>query len=138
MRLYLDSSAIVPFFLDESTSDTVREWWDRAHQIITVRVSYVETRAAFARAHREGRTTDDQHRGAVDELHQRWPELHIVEVDRDLSVRAGELADSLALRGYDAVQLAAALSIEDEALIFLAGDKDLLDAARARKLHVAG
>jgi uncharacterized protein len=53
----------------------------------------------------------------------------VVESDADLATTAGELAERLALRGYDAVQLAAATTLNDPELIFLTGDHRLLDAA---------
>ena len=68
-------------------------------------------------------------RTAVERLHEIWDQLAVIEVDADLSSAAGELAERLALRGCDAVQLAAATTLGDPDLIFLTGDHRLLDAA---------
>lgn len=129
MKLYLDSSAIVPLLIKERDSERVAAWWDHAHEVITVRVSYVEARAALARAEREERLTPSELRDAVAELDTRWDQFDVVEVDADLTTTAAELAERLALRAYDAVQLAAAHSLGDTTVIFLAGDKTLVRAA---------
>jgi len=137
VRLYFDSSAIVPLIIDEPGSPIARSLWDQGNQMITVRVSYAEVRAALARAHRQGRTTADEHRQSVEGFHQLWSDFYVVEVTKELTSRAGELAEDLALRGYDAIHLAAALTVEKPSLVLVAGDGALLEAATAKHLHVA-
>jgi predicted nucleic acid-binding protein len=44
-------------------------------------------------------------------------------------MRAGEIAEQQALRGYDAVHLATALSIEDPDIALVTWDRDLAQAA---------
>jgi len=58
-------------------------------------------------------------------------------------VEASRLAETLALRGYDAVQLAAAIAANNERvlnglspLIMVSADGELNDAARAEGLNV--
>ena len=51
--------------------------------------------------------------------------------------RAGDLADQLGVRGYDAVHLAAAETLADPDLVVVAGDSRLCDAATALGLAVA-
>jgi predicted nucleic acid-binding protein len=50
-------------------------------------------------------------------------------MDEALAREAGELADSLALRGYDAVHLASALALGDEEVALITWDRDLGAAA---------
>lgn len=45
--------------------------------------------------------------------------------------RAGALAEQHALRGFDAVHLAAAQRVADETTVLVAGDRELLVAAQA-------
>jgi predicted nucleic acid-binding protein len=66
-----------------------------------------------------------------------------VEINPPLILRATTLAESYALRGYDAVQLAAALTIHDErvaaglpTLTLVSADNDLNAAATAEGLAV--
>ena len=56
-----------------------------------------------------------------------------VEVTAELAARAGELAEAVAMRGYDAVHLAAA----DGDLIVVAGDLALRSAAHQLGLATA-
>jgi hypothetical protein len=61
-------------------------------------------------------------------LDQLWPQIEISEVDEPLVLRAAELADQLALRGYDAVHCASAEHIEDIDTVAASGDSRLLAA----------
>jgi predicted nucleic acid-binding protein len=129
-RLYLDTSALLPLLLpDEPAAAGMASWWNQANEGATVRLTYVEARAGLARAQREGRLRPAELRDAVERLHELWAQLAVVEVDADLATTAGDLAERLALRGYDAVQLAAATTLNGPDLIFLTGDHRLLDAA---------
>jgi predicted nucleic acid-binding protein len=51
--------------------------------------------------------------------------------------RAGELAEGLGLRGYDAVHPAAAETLRYESLVLVAGDRALCRAAEALGIPVA-
>lgn len=44
--------------------------------------------------------------------------------------RAGNLAEEVALRAYDAVQLAAAISLDIQDLVVITGDRQLAAAAQ--------
>lgn len=59
----------------------------------------------------------------------------MVEITEGLVADAADLAESEALRGYDAVHLAAALTVE--AAILTSADSALCEAAQRRGLHVA-
>ena len=64
-------------------------------------------------------------------------QVDIVELDRLLSQRAGELAELYDLRGYDAVHLASAERVVDPEVVVVAGDADLIRAGRALGLSTA-
>jgi predicted nucleic acid-binding protein len=61
--------------------------------------------------------------------------LSIVAITDDLIVQGAELAEREALRGYDAVHLAAALTVGADVLT--STDAALCAAAERRGLHVA-
>src|SRR5206468_11006654 len=85
-----------------------------AERIATVRVTYAEARAAFARQRRERAITARDLRTLVRALDEDWASLAVVEVT-EASVRAaGDLAERHALRAYDALQLAAAVQLHAE------------------------
>mgnify|MGYP001627467916 CR=1 FL=1 len=137
MIAYFDTSAIVPLLVLEPTTDLCTRLWNEAERVVTCRLAYPETRAALASAHRAGRLSGPQLRGVVAELDSSFEEVDILEVDDRLARIAGDLAERHALRGYDAVHLAAALAIADADLVFVTGDTDLGAAATDAGLAVA-
>lgn len=60
-----------------------------------------------------------------------------MEIGDELVRHAGDLAETAALRGYDAVHLAAAQLVGEADLAFVSGDRVLLTAASSAGLHVA-
>lgn len=64
-------------------------------------------------------------------------ELAIVGLDPDLAHTAGDLAEAHGLRGYDAVHLATALSIEANSMLLATWDGDLARAAVAAGCSVS-
>lgn len=130
MIAYFDTSAIIPLLIDEPLSDLADRLWQRASWIATARVSYVEARAGLARACRMRRITPEELRKAVEGLETLDRQFHHVEITPDLVASAGDLSEEVALRAYDAVQLAAALSLDFIDLVFVTGDRQLAAAAQ--------
>ncbi len=137
MTLYLDTSALVKLYVREAHSSVVRKRVRGATIICTSRVAYVEARAAFARRGREGTITTRALGRIVRQLDRDWSAYAVLEVTAELARRAGALAASRALRGYDALHLASALelgSLFDQPVHFLAYDEKLVRAAAAEGL----
>jgi hypothetical protein len=68
-------------------------------------------------------------RRAVADLEAAVASIRRIGVDEALARRAGTLAEEHALRGYDAVHLATALSVEDRGLVIVTWDGELARAA---------
>ncbi|WP_406233484.1 type II toxin-antitoxin system VapC family toxin [Nocardia sp. NBC_01009] len=128
---YLDTSAFVPLLVSEPSSHACRRFWNDADAVVSSRLLYIETAAALAQAHRMARLRDAEYAACRHLLDQLWPQIEITEVDEALILRAAELADLLALRGYDAVHCASAEQVEDTDLVVASGDKRLLEAWKA-------
>lgn len=137
MIAYFDTSALVPLLIEEPGSEPAARLWNGADRVVSVRIVYPEARAALAQAHRTGRVTARKLRSAVDDLDGRCEQIHMLDVDVALARRAGDLAELHALRGYDAVHLAAAHRVNDAELVIVAGDRPLLAAAAAAGLATA-
>ncbi|GAA5100657.1 type II toxin-antitoxin system VapC family toxin [Nocardia iowensis] len=125
---YLDTSAFVPLLVNETSSRSCRRFWDDADAVVSNRLLYVETAAALAQARRMARLDDAEHAACLRLLDQLWLQIEITEVDELLVLRAAELADQLALRGYDAVHCASAEQLEDTDMVAASGDSCLLAA----------
>jgi len=110
---YVDTSSLLKLVIDEDGSEHAELIWESAEVSASAVLVVVEARAALAAAARGGRLTAAQHREAKQELAALLDQLTIVEVTEDLIGHAAELAETEALRGYDAVHLAAALAIAD-------------------------
>ena len=139
MILYVDTSALVKLYVEETDRGLVVATVDRATTVATARVTYAEARAAFARARRERILTPVDLRKAVRLLDEEWGTYTIVDVSDPLVRHAGLLAERHALRGYDAVQLAAALQVKPNGsdVEFASFDARLNRAARRERLRVA-
>lgn len=135
MITYVDTSSLLKLVIDEDGSERAELIWDTADSLVSVALVVVEGRAALAAAQRGGRLDTRQHRRARDEFAALVEELTIVEVTEELISDAADLAEDEALRGYDAVHLAAALTVE--ATVLTSADTAMCDAAERRGLHVA-
>ena len=135
MITYVDTSTLLKLVIDEDGSDRAGMIWTSADTVASVLLIVVETRAALAAATRGRRLTADQHAHAREELDALLADLHMVETTEELVGEAAELAEVEALRGYDAVHLAAALLVG--ATVLSSADTDLCAAAERRGIHVA-
>ncbi len=95
----------------EQGSELAAELWKTRHAAASSVLSYPEGRAALAAARRVGRLTAGAHRSSLEDFEATHEELVGVGVDAPLARHAGELAEELGLRGYDAVHLASALAL---------------------------
>jgi predicted nucleic acid-binding protein len=112
--------------------------WGSANSAASSILAYPEGRAALAAARRLDRLGEDEHRKALAAFEELYAELTTVGVDQELAVRAGEYAEDLELRGYDAVHLTTALELGDEEVVLVTWDRDLARAAERVGLSVAG
>jgi len=122
---------------DEPGSELAAELWDRAESVVSSQLIYPEARAAAAAAHRRRRITSTTLRRAVDRIDELCTEFDVIGLDPDLAHSAGDLAEAHGLRGYDAVHLATALSVESDSMLLATWDGDLAHAAVAAGCSVS-
>jgi uncharacterized protein len=134
---HFDTSALIPLLIDEPGSVRAGRVWDVADHVTSVRLVYTEARAALAQATRLERLARAELTMTIDALDGLYDQLDLVEVDDLLVRRAGDLAQHYALRGYDAIHLAAAERVRHETTVMVAGSRDLCAAAAALDLAVA-
>jgi predicted nucleic acid-binding protein len=113
----------------EDGSELADEIWDAADLKVSSHLVYPEARAALAAALRAARIDAFGLRRAVADLEAAVAAIQRIGVDEALAREAGRLAQEHALRGYDAVHLATALSVDDPALLIVTWDADLAAAA---------
>jgi predicted nucleic acid-binding protein len=143
---FCDSSAIVKRYVNEAGSNFVDGLADlkSSNVILLARITRVEVVSAIARRlkNRSVTTADAQNAVAAFQ-HDLTNNYFTVEITPVLLSVAMSLATKHALRGYDAVQLAAALEANDERitnglppLILVSADTDLNTAAQSEGLNI--
>ena len=138
MILYLDTSALVKLYAEEAGSKIVRQAVADANLIVTILLSYAETRSALGRKRRSGEIGAADLKKCKQEFDRDWMRLHRLPIDEALVRKAGELCEEHALRAFDALHLAAADSLQAAlrtTVTFACFDGPLNGAARARGLE---
>ncbi|MGA9350850.1 MAG: type II toxin-antitoxin system VapC family toxin [Anaerolineae bacterium] len=141
---YFDSSALVKRYVAETGTDWIRRLCalGAGHTLYTVRISGAEIIAALFRRTRMGTlAVADAQAAATQFKADLRNHYQIVEVTEQLIDLAMTLAEKHGLRGYDAVQLAAALELQAaraalslSTITFVCADDPLNKAAKAEGL----
>jgi uncharacterized protein len=147
---YLDTSAQVKYYVSEPGSAWIRQVVDstdpdtgkRINHLFTAIITVAEAAAAFAIIARIGRVSEQMR----DRMFDRYMKTvtnhyHLLPVNQALIDLAAALTQRHPLKGYDAVQLAAAMRLQavlppGHSLIFVAGDDILITAAETEGLAV--
>lgn len=137
---FLDSSAIVKRYVTETGTGWVQDLFlpVRGNRFTAAVISGAEVTAAIARRRRAGSiSAADASRTLSHFGNDFFADFRLVEISSTLIADAMHLADRHGLRGYDAVQLAAAMSLGKAsaaygiAVTFVAADTELNAAAAA-------
>lgn len=108
MILFCDTSALVKLYIVEAESAALKARMMEAEAVAVCRIAWAEAHAALSRRARDVPEDAAAIERAKNALTTDWPHFVVLEVTQALVERAGEYADTFALRGYDSVQLAAA------------------------------
>jgi uncharacterized protein len=143
---FFDSSAIVKRYVNETGTGWVISITDptAGNRIYVVRITGVEVVSAITRQARSGALSAADAAAVIAQFrHDFAHQYRAVEISRALIGRAMDLAEIHALRGYDAVQLAAALEVNAQrlaldmtALTIVSADTALNAVATAEGLTV--
>ncbi|ODT99178.1 MAG: hypothetical protein ABS79_04830 [Planctomycetes bacterium SCN 63-9] len=143
---FLDTSTLVKRNVQETGTAWVRDLTHSGspHDLYIARISVVELVAAISRRERGGHLTSAQAAAVIGHFRKRLSQRYIVvELSPALFDEASRLARKHGLRGYDAVQLAAAMALNQSRLprglppvILVSADAELNRAAVAEGLLV--
>ncbi len=132
MIAYFDASALVKRHVDERGTRETLEFAARAEVVATSLVSRAEVAAALAKAVRAKLLEEDEARAAQRAFAAHWADIARIPVTEALVSRAETLAWEYGLRGYDAVQLASAVLLQESlgtAVRLATFDRQLWNAA---------
>lgn len=107
MIVYADTSALAKLVIDEDGTTEMRSVRATAETIFSAAIAYVELRAAAGAALRTSRILPTQREALVGSVEELWDAVSPVPINEPLLRKAGELAEQMRLRAYDAVHLAA-------------------------------
>lgn len=143
---FFDSSALMKRYAKEVGSAWVISLFkpSATNRVYVARITLVEVISALTRRTKSGRLKSSATAKSVSRFHRAFDgKFLIVEINKALVDQAAGLAEKHALRGYDAVQLAAALSMNVRRLAksvmpltLISADADLNAAAQAEGLAV--
>jgi uncharacterized protein len=130
--VYADTSALAKLVIQEDGSLEMRSVQATTETLASAAIAYVELRAAAAAARRANRIPLDGRETAAGSVEKIWREIAPVPITDDLLKRAGDLAEEMHLRGYDAIHLAALLASGSSTDVsFACWDADLRNAGRS-------
>jgi predicted nucleic acid-binding protein len=136
-RSLVEIARTLPLDGEEAGSDQAIEIWRAAETPVSSVLLYPESRAALALAERLGRLSPARGRDARAEFEALFADVGLIAAYADLLRRAGDLAETHALRGNDAVHLALAAAIADDRTVMVTADRHLRGAARNLGLATA-
>ncbi len=142
MSFYLDSSVLVKRYIAEAGSLRVHEIIDSQTEIYISDITQVEVIAALTRRGKLSREATEVMHQARGDFRKDYASgtFRSVILTRQLLSEAAKLAERRALRGYNAVQLATALKVQqtqpDIPLVLVCADEELIKAATLEGLTV--
>lgn len=116
---FFDSSALVKFYISEIGTAWVKSLGGplARNRLYIARIAGVEVVSAITRRQRAGAIAANDAASALSDFRTDFADEYVIaEVDAALVSDAMGLAEGRALRGYDAVQLAAALKVNRQRL----------------------
>lgn len=135
--IYLDTSALIKRFVEEKGSSLVQSMVDSGEAVATAKIAYAEVFSGLTRKSRAGDLTKLAYDLACRQFESDWNAYIRVELNDDVLMLARDLIRRHGLRGFDAIHLASAVSLEQaigEEVTFAAADRRLLRAAAAEGL----
>lgn len=143
---FIDSSALAKRYVSETGTAWVQALTDPAsgNSLYAARITLVELVAAISRRRKNGDLTPAAAAAALTDVRADFAsDYQVIEVTVALVAQAESLAEKHALRGYDAVQLAAAIQVNaafvaagQPAVTLISADLELNAAAAAEGLGV--
>jgi len=137
--IYLDSSALVKRYVEETGTNSVKSILSTAGEIATSKLTYPEILSALMRKHRTGEIAKKLLQDIVARFEKDWNHVLVLEFHNDLLQIVKFLIEKHSIKAADAIHLFSALWVKLSSKIdvtFVASDLNLLKAAQAEKLQI--
>ncbi len=143
MIYFLDSSAVVKYYVTEPGSIWIRQQIDQADTILLAEITITEVGAALGILQRVGRITLRYRKNFWARFERDCVKQYtFTPVTYQVIYSAALLCARYPLKAYDAVQLAAGIALKDTlvkqniSLVFVSGDETMITTAQAEGLTV--
>lgn len=139
MNLYIDTSALMKLFIQETHSDDIRRLVENADLVATGLITRAETAAGINRLTRMSLLNQAECEAALSNFRKEWGDYHRIQVTEQIVIRADFLTGQYSLRGYDAVHLACALTWSEllgAPVTIATFDKELYEAAQKSGMEI--
>ena len=134
MLVFFDTSAFVKRYVNESGTDKVMAWCDRAAEIGLSGIALPEIISVFCRLQREGKITDGQYRQLKSLLMADIEDSVLCDLTPLVLSQAILSLENNVLRGMDALHIGSAVALKAD--VFISSDKRQCEAAGLAGLQV--
>lgn len=144
MICYLDTSALVKLYVEETGTREVQELVGKSKIMATSIVAYAEASSAFKRGFVEKIICEKEYNLCNSNFKNDWRSYLIVNIDSSLIFLAGDLAEKHNIRGFDSIHLASVIVLREKIsnmdILFLCWDKKLAESAAREgfKINILG
>ncbi len=134
MLVFFDTSAFVKRYINESGTDKVLEWSDKATEIGLSGIVLPEIISAFCRLRREERISGVQYQQLKSSLMADIEDAALCDLAPAVLAQSILSLESNVLRGMDAIHVGSAVVLKAD--VFVSSDKRQCEAAVRAGLHV--
>lgn len=134
MLVFFDSSAFAKRYVQESGSDLVADWCDRADEIGLAAIALPEIVSAFCRLQRESKISDPQYQQLKTALFSDIAGAAIGDMTPAVIHQSVLSLEGNVLRAMDAIHIGCAVAMQAD--VFISGDGRQCEAARQAGLTV--
>jgi uncharacterized protein len=137
--IYLDSSALVKRYIEESGSTRVSDILTKSDLVTVSRLAYAEVLSAITRRQKAGDISIRSFEKITLAFKSDWDRLVVIELWKEVWGFVERIIARHALKAADSIHLSTALwlkqSLKTE-VVFIASDIELLKAAQKEKLKI--
>jgi predicted nucleic acid-binding protein len=134
MLVFFDTSAFVKRYINESGTDKVLEWCDKATEIGLSGIVLPEIISAFCRLRREERISGVQYQQLKSSLMADIEDAALCDLAPAVLAQSILSLENNVLRGMDAIHVGSAVVLKAD--VFVSSDKRQCEAAVRAGLHV--
>ena len=135
MTIYLDTSALIKNYIEESGSDSITKMMYEADKIYVSYITRIECISTFRRILHEENITEEEYKRLKNELLYDFKYYTEIETKKALD-NCENVIDKYQLKTLDSIQLSSAMYIKNELDIFICCDTKLNDALKNEGLSI--